>query len=160
MHTFPQNGELGGVASGTERYYSFDYANIHFINIYGLYYSDTRLVPMLNWIAEDLDSTGQEWIVAYLHVPPYTMGKYDSDTQPMLRARERIIPVLEDYGVDFVFAGHSHVYERSYLLDGHYGLSTSFDSATMWIDYWRWNWPDRKFLIACMSPRKISGVII
>jgi len=27
----PQSGEVGGLASGTEAYYSFDYGNIHFI---------------------------------------------------------------------------------------------------------------------------------
>ena len=36
------------------------------------------------------------------------------------------MPILEDHGVDLVLAGHSHGYERSYLLDGHYGDSTTF----------------------------------
>jgi hypothetical protein len=40
--------------------------------------------------------------------------------------REQVLPVLEAAGVDLVIAGHSHSYERSFLLDGHYGLSTSF----------------------------------
>jgi hypothetical protein len=35
-------------------------------------------------------------------------------------------PILEDYGVDFVLSGHSHNYERSFLIDGHYGLSGTF----------------------------------
>jgi hypothetical protein len=33
---------------------------------------------------------------------------------------------LEDYGVDLVLSGHSHVYERSFLLDGHYGYSWDY----------------------------------
>src|SRR5207248_1686180 len=37
--------------------------------------------------------------------------------------RERALPILESYGVDLVLSGHSHVYERSFLLDGHYGYS-------------------------------------
>jgi hypothetical protein len=37
--------------------------------------------------------------------------------------RENALPLLEDYGVDLVLTGHSHSYERSYLVDGHYGLS-------------------------------------
>jgi len=32
-------------------------------------------------------------------------------------------PILEQYGVDLVLGGHSHSYERSYLLNGHYGQS-------------------------------------
>ena len=31
--------------------------------------------------------------------------------------------------MDLVLTGHSHVYERSYLLDGHYGLSTTLTPA-------------------------------
>ncbi len=37
--------------------------------------------------------------------------------------RERALPILESGGVDLVLAGHSHSYERSYLIDGHYDLS-------------------------------------
>ena len=34
-----------------------------------------------------------------------------------------MVPILESYGVDLVLCGHSHCYERSFLLDGHYGFS-------------------------------------
>ena len=43
--------------------------------------------------------------------------------------REIALPMLESYGVDLVLSGHSHSYERSYLLDGHYGDSSTFDAA-------------------------------
>ena len=39
------------------------------------------------------------------------------------------MPILERYGVDLVLTGHSHSYERSYLIDGHYGLSDTFTDA-------------------------------
>jgi tetratricopeptide (TPR) repeat protein len=39
--------------------------------------------------------------------------------------RQLVVPILERHGVDLVLAGHSHSYERSMLLDGHYGLSSS-----------------------------------
>jgi len=42
--------------------------------------------------------------------------------------------VLEAGGVDLVLGGHSHSYERSYLIDGHYGTSGTFDPATMLVD--------------------------
>ena len=38
-------------------------------------------------------------------------------------------PFLERYGVDLVLTGHTHAYERSYLIDGHYGLSDTFTDA-------------------------------
>src|SRR5690606_8289625 len=37
-------------------------------------------------------------------------------------------------GVDLVLAGHTHAYERSYLINGHYNDSPTFDPNTMIID--------------------------
>lgn len=43
--------------------------------------------------------------------------------------RERFTPVFEDHGVDVVYSGHSHSYERSYYLNAHQGLANSFAPA-------------------------------
>jgi hypothetical protein len=43
--------------------------------------------------------------------------------------RQNALPILENFGVDLVLGGHSHAYERSYLIDGHYGDSTTFSDA-------------------------------
>jgi hypothetical protein len=43
--------------------------------------------------------------------------------------RQVFVPLLEARGADLVLAGHSHTYERSYLLDGHYGYSWTFQPA-------------------------------
>src|SRR5437588_12434637 len=43
--------------------------------------------------------------------------------------RQNAVPILENFGVDLVLSGHSHAYERSFLIDGHYGLSTTFTAA-------------------------------
>src|SRR6185436_13400961 len=70
------------------------------------------------------------WIVAFWHHPPYSKGSHDSDTESQLiKMRTDINPILEAGGVDLVLSGHSHAYERSYLIDGHYGLSTTFTAA-------------------------------
>src|SRR4029077_19022284 len=45
--------------------------------------------------------------------------------------RENALPILEAHGVDLVLSGHSHSYERSYLIDGHYGVSSTFSSANV-----------------------------
>ena len=45
--------------------------------------------------------------------------------------RKNYVPLLESYGVDLVLCGHSHSYERSYLIDGHYGDSSTFLSNMM-----------------------------
>ena len=47
----------------------------------------------------------------------------------MKEMREWVLPVLEAGGADLVLSGHSHVYERSFLLNGHYGDSSTIDST-------------------------------
>ena len=86
---------------------------------------------MYTWLVADLAANTKPWVIAYWHHPAYTKGTHDSDNtnggDPELRQmRENFVPVLEASGVDLVLAGHSHVYERSYLIDGHYGLSNTF----------------------------------
>jgi hypothetical protein len=130
----PRNGEAGGLPSGTERYYSFDYANIHFICLDSQTSSRATNGPMLTWLQEDLSATDKDWIVAYWHHPPYSKGSHNSDTElQLIEMREWALPILEAYGVDLVLSGHSHVYERSFLLNGHYGNTNSF-STSMVVD--------------------------
>ncbi|HJY21839.1 MAG TPA: hypothetical protein VJ279_03075, partial [Hanamia sp.] len=60
--------------------------------------------------------------------PPYSMGSHNSDTETQMRKiRENFIGILERYGVDLVLCGHSHSYERSKLMKGHFGLQETFD---------------------------------
>jgi len=78
----------------------------------------------------DLAANTKDWTIAFWHSPPYTKGSHDSDNLfdnygNMTEMRSHVVPVLESYGVDLVLCGHSHNYERSYLIDGHYGFSSS-----------------------------------
>ncbi len=124
----PAHGEAGGLASGTEAYYSFDYANIHFISLNSSGSTDRSAAgPMMTWLQSDLSITQQPWIIAFWHHPPYSKGSHDSDVDSHdADMRNIAVPLLEQYGVDLVLSGHSHSYERSFLLDGHYGWSSSF----------------------------------
>jgi hypothetical protein len=80
---------------------------------------------MYAWLEQDLSATMKDWIIAYWHHPPYTKGSHDSDWEiELVEMRENILPILEANGVDLVLCGHSHCYERSYLVSGHYGVST------------------------------------
>jgi hypothetical protein len=128
----PANGSSGGVASGTEAYYAFDYANLHIVCLDSDDTNRSTSGAMYQWLQSDLAATSQEWIIAFFHHPPYTKGTHDSDAPGNLTdMRVNFLPLLESYGVDLVLCGHSHVYERSFLLDGHYGTSNTFDAATM-----------------------------
>ncbi len=130
MFTLPANAEAGGVASGTEKYYSFNYGNIHFICLDSMTSSRATTGAMITWMKNDLAQNIQPWVVAFWHHPPYTKGSHDSDTEAQLaEMRTNVLPILESWGVDLVLSGHSHSYERSFLIDGHYGTSSTFTSA-------------------------------
>ena len=130
IFTLPKRGEGGGLPSGTENYYSFDYANIHFVCLDSMVSNRKPGAPMLQWLAEDLASTTQPWIIAFWHHPPYSKGSHDSDSESELsEMRENVVPILEAGGVDLVLTGHSHSYERSMLIDGHYDVSSTLTPA-------------------------------
>jgi hypothetical protein len=130
IFTFPTRAQAGGVPSGTEAYYSFDYANIHFVCLDSHDTSRTPDGAMAQWLKADLAATTRDWIVAFFHHPTYTKGTHDSDREGRLvDMRQNFLPILEAGGVDLILTGHSHVYERSYFVDGHYGQSASFDPA-------------------------------
>jgi hypothetical protein len=131
IFTFPRQAEAGGIASGTEAYYSFDYGNIHFVVLDS--YETSRAVgsPMLTWLESDLQSTNADWIIGVWHHPPYSKGSHNSDTETeLVQMRQNVLPILESHGVDLVLTGHSHSYERSKFIDGHYGTSSTFSDAT------------------------------
>jgi hypothetical protein len=125
-YVLPTRGEAGGVPSGTEAYYSFDFGDIHFICLDSHDLVRTPTGAMAQWLKADLESVAADWMVAFWHHPPYTKGTHDSDRETQLiEMRQHIMPLLESAGVDLVLTGHSHTYERSMLMDGAYGTPTS-----------------------------------
>ncbi|CAB9545087.1 hypothetical protein BROOK1789C_2168 [Bathymodiolus brooksi thiotrophic gill symbiont] len=128
---FPTQAQLGGVASTTEEYFSFNYADVHFVflnsEISAFFHTDA----MIDWLKKDLSQNQSKWTVVLFHSPPYTKGSHDSDNLKdswgkMHYMRENVLPILEKHSVDMVLSGHSHSYERSHLLHCHYGDSTTF----------------------------------
>tara|TARA_R110002072_G_scaffold2235_1_gene18435 strand:- start:291 stop:1796 length:1506 start_codon:yes stop_codon:yes gene_type:complete len=142
IFSFPVAGEQGGIASGTEQYFSFNYGNVHVVNLDSqLTARDTeQMAAMKQWFIDDMSATlsaGEfHWTIVIFHHPVYTKGGHDSDNgdhifknydRPMLDMREQFVPLFDQYGVDLVYNGHDHFYERSYYLQGHTGLSSTFD---------------------------------
>ena len=131
IFSLPTGGEAGGVASGNERYYSFDYGNIHFVCLDSEVSSREPGSPQLAWLEADLAANTKDWLIVFWHSPPYSKGSHDSDFRSaLIKMRQNVAPIVEAYGADLVLCGHSHVYERSFLIDGHYGSSWSW-SPTM-----------------------------
>ncbi len=137
IHSFPTQGENGGIPSGTEQYYSFDYGNLHVISLDSQVSTRNpdNLAAMLAWVTSDLQANTKDWTIVIFHHPPYTKGSHDSDStsggvnDPIFAMREQFNPVFEAHGVDLVYGGHSHSYERSFYISGHDGLSVTFDPA-------------------------------
>lgn len=131
--TIPTNAELGGVASGTEAYYSYNIGDVHFVALDSYGREDGNTSKMYDttgaqcvWLKSDLAANTKKFTVVYFHHPPYTKTSHNSDTETDLIAiRERFIRILERYGVDIVLNGHAHGYERSYLLKGFYKPTTT-----------------------------------
>ena len=141
LFALPRSGQSGGVPSNTEAYYSFDHGNVHFISLDSYDSPRAPTGAMATWLLQDLAyaELNSDWIIAYWHHPPYTKGSHNSDDVAdsdgiMRDMRQNILPILEAHGVDLVLSGHSHSYERSFLIDNHYGLSSTFNTSTMRLD--------------------------
>lgn len=110
-----------GVPSGDwGRYYSFDWGNAHFVALDSNTPLDDAIAgtgPMLTWLDNDLQSTRKFWKIVFFHHPGYATGVHQ-DEPPAGEVRQGIVPVLEKHGVQLVFNGHEHTYQRTYELLG------------------------------------------
>jgi hypothetical protein len=96
--------------AGTEKYYSFDYGNAHFVCIdSNLPIGGQEEIAQFEWLRMDLSSTKSLWKFVFLHHPPYSSSHRGSE----MPIRERYCPLFEEYSVDIVFCGHDHCYERT-----------------------------------------------
>jgi hypothetical protein len=134
----PEAGECGGVPSNKPNYYSFDIGNIHFLSLdsWGVESDLTEMgtagtSAIKTWVINDLAANTKKWVIAYWHHPPYTKGSHNSDSESeLVDIRQNFIEELESRGVDMIVCGHSHNYERSYLMKDFRGNWSTFNLAT------------------------------
>lgn len=88
-----------------ERFYTYSKHNVRFFVLDTTYLEKKQL----DWLEQELKSSNEDWKVAYFHHPLYSSGRrHGSD--PELQAI--LEPIFVKYGLDVVFAGHDHFYER------------------------------------------------
>jgi predicted phosphodiesterase len=103
--------------------FSFDYSGCHFICIVDDYKRD------YSWMESDLQQAvagGARHIFLFVHRPPYCERWIDGEEE----FRERLVPLLEQYGVDACFSGHTHEYERGHLNNVYYCIT----GGGSWLD--------------------------
>jgi predicted phosphodiesterase len=87
-------------------YYSFKKGSVHFFALDSNYMDPKQL----DWLQKQLEGAGSnEWKICFFHHPLYSSARKHG---PATDLRLLLEPLFVKYGVNVVFAGHEHVYER------------------------------------------------
>ena len=109
-----------------QRYYTFEKGDVKFFVLDSNYMDP----PQVSWVEKELQSSGSDWKIAYFHHPLYSNGMHGSETD----VRTILEPLFVKFGVNAVFSGHEHFYERIkpqkgiyYFIDGSAGKLRQHD---------------------------------
>jgi 3',5'-cyclic AMP phosphodiesterase CpdA len=96
-----------------ERYYTFTKGNARFFVLDSNYMDQAQL----KWLETELSKANDRWKIAYFHHPLYSSGERHGSEVDL---RTQVEPLFIKHGVDVVFAGHEHFYERIKPQNGIY----------------------------------------
>jgi predicted phosphodiesterase len=104
-HDSPESVSYPGWNMNGQRYFSFVRNHVRFFAI------DTNVLDakQLEWLDETLSTSQEPWKIAYFHHPIYSNGKRHGSN---VELRVRLEPLFLRHGVQVVFSGHDHMYER------------------------------------------------
>ena len=104
-------GEAENSSVITGCYYSFDWGDAHFAVL-----NSNDMYPMsasqLNWLKNDMNASDAQWKIILTHRALYSAGKNINKPDTIIM-RNLLLPVIDELGIDIVFAGHDHMYFRS-----------------------------------------------
>jgi predicted phosphodiesterase len=88
-----------------KRYYSHSHGPVQFFVLDSTYVDPAQM----DWLERELAGSTARWKMAYFHHPIYSSGARHGSEMDL---RELVEPLFVKYGVDVVFSGHEHFYER------------------------------------------------
>ena len=88
-----------------EEFYRFKKGGVAFYAV-NSNYMDKR---QIKWLTDELGKDASDWKIAFMHHPPYSSGGKHGSSSSL---REVVEPLFVQHGVDVVFTGHEHFYER------------------------------------------------
>jgi 3',5'-cyclic AMP phosphodiesterase CpdA len=104
-------------------YYSFKApkGDVRFFALESTYMDQDQLA----WLEKELESSREEWKIAFFHHPLYSSARTHGSESKL---RSTIEPLFIKYNVSLVLNGHDHVYERikpqngiPYIVEGSSG---------------------------------------
>ena len=106
---------------GTELYYSFDHGDAHFVALFNPWFTSyvfTNGTTQYEWLTNDLANSNKKWKFLFFHSPIAHSGNHagadrDGDeTLDQTQLMHLLQPVAERYGVQLIFGGHDHNFEK------------------------------------------------
>jgi predicted phosphodiesterase len=88
-----------------QKYYTYKKGNVRFFALDSNYMNPQQL----GWLEQELLNSGSDWKICYFHHALYSSGAFHG---PSTELRLMLEPLFVKFGVQVVFAGHEHVYER------------------------------------------------
>ena len=121
-----------------ENYYSFNWSNCHCVVIdsegpheeaeHALDYEGRKDAKrktkefwdkQLAWLCKDLQNHKEfDFTLVFMHQPLFSLKESRRGEQNEFQ--ERFAQIFEDFGVDIVFSGHDHMYQRHFVKPVHY----------------------------------------
>jgi hypothetical protein len=138
--------------TGTEHYYSFDHGDAHFVSLFVPWHGVSQFGTVLpdgsrsapyRWLTNDLAGTRKPWKVVFFHQPirtsgPHILDDYEvSGRSDIEELREALLPALASSGVQVVFMGHDHAWERFAPTNGVHAVVTGGGGAVLYPMYRR-----------------------
>lgn len=112
-HRYLANFSVPTASSGTEYYYSFDFADAHFTMVDAYSTEFVTGSKQYEWIKQDLKKSKKRWKFVVIHYPVFIHRSGPTVSYGNHEIREHLVPLFERYGVAAVFSGDSHFYQRS-----------------------------------------------